>query len=94
MMRLAPRASADRLIEIAVTAEGRRVLKASVTAPAQDGCANEALLQLLARAWRVPRRDLSIVAGSTSRSKTVRMAGDQQQLIDRIAPQIARLPGW
>lgn len=94
MIRLSPRASADRLIEIAVTAEGRRVLEASVTAPAQEGCANEALLQLLARAWRVPRRDLSIVAGSTSRSKTVRMAGDQQQLIDRIAPQIARLPGW
>ena len=93
-VRLSPRASAERLIGIAVSADGRRVLKASVTAPAQDGRANEALLQLLARAWHVPRRDLSIIAGSTSRSKAVRLAGDPQQLIDKIAPEIARLPGW
>ena len=93
-VRLSPQARAERLIGIAILADGRRVLKASVTAPAQDGRANEALLQLLARAWHVPRRDLSIVAGSASRSKAVRLAGDPQQLIDKIAPEIARLPGW
>jgi uncharacterized protein len=93
-IRLSPRARADRLIEIAMAADGRRVLKVSVTAPAQDGRANEALLHLLARAWHLPRRDLSIVAGWTSRSKAVRLAGDPQQLIDKIAPEIARLPGW
>ena len=48
---------------IAVAADEGRVLKASVTAPAESGRANEALLQLLARAWHVPRRDLSIVGG-------------------------------
>jgi uncharacterized protein (TIGR00251 family) len=93
-VRLSPQARAERLIGIAISADGRRVLKASVTAPAQDGRANEALLQLLARAWHVPRRDLSIVTGSTSRRKVVRLAGDPQQLIDKIAPEIARLPGW
>ena len=93
-VRLSPQARAERLIGIAISADGRRVLKASVTAPAQDGRANEALLQLLARAWHVPRRDLSIVAGSASRSKAVRLAGDPQQLMDKIAPEIARLPGW
>ena len=93
-VRLSPQASAERLIGIVVSPDGRRVLKASVTAPAQNGRANEALLQLLARAWHLPRRDLSIVAGSTSRSKAVRLAGDPQQLIEKIAPEIARLPGW
>jgi uncharacterized protein len=93
-IRLSPCARVNRLIEITVSADGRRVLKASVTAPAQDGHANEALLQLLARTWHVPRRDLSIVSGSTSRSKAVRMAGDPQQLIAKIAPELARLPGW
>jgi len=94
MIRLSPGAKADCLIEIAISVEGRRLLKASVTAPARDGRANEALLRLLARNWHLRRRDLSIVAGSTSRYKTVRMAGDPRQLIDRIAPEIARLPGW
>jgi uncharacterized protein len=93
-IRLSPGAKADRLVEIAVGAAGRRVVRASVTAPAEDGKANEALLRLLARAWGLSRRDLSIVAGATSRNKSVRMAGDPQRLIDRITPAIAGLPGW
>ena len=94
MVRLSPRAKVDRLAGIAPAAAGRRVLKASVTAPAEGGRANEALLQLIARAWRIPRRDLSIATGSTSRSKAVRLAGDPQQLIAKISPEISQLPGW
>jgi uncharacterized protein (TIGR00251 family) len=93
-IRLSPGAKADRLVAIAVDSAGRRAVRASVTAPAEDGKANEALLQLLARAWGLSRRDLSIVIGATSRNKSVRMAGDPQQLIDRITPAIAGLPGW
>lgn len=68
------------------------MIKVSVTAPAQDGRANEALLQLLAKAWRLPRRDLSIVVGAASRSKTVRVAGDPHQLIAKLSGEIASLP--
>jgi uncharacterized protein len=53
-VRLSPRAKADRLLAIAADAEGGRFVKASVTAPAEGGRANEALLQLLARVWRLP----------------------------------------
>jgi uncharacterized protein len=91
-IRLSPRARSDRLLGIAVTAEGRRVVKASVTAPAEDGRANEALLQLLALVWRLRRSDLSIVSGITSRNKTVRVAGDPRQLIARLSAEIASLP--
>jgi uncharacterized protein (TIGR00251 family) len=93
-IRLSPRARTDRLVAVAAAAEGGRVLKATVTAPAQAGRANEALLQLLARIWHLPRRDLSIVAGSTSRNKTVRVAGDPHHLIEKVASEIAGLPGW
>jgi uncharacterized protein (TIGR00251 family) len=92
-IRLTPRAKVDRLLAIAA-AEGGRVVKASVAAPPEGGRANEALLQLLARAWRLPRRDLSIIAGSTSRNKAVHIDGDPRRLIDRIATEIASLPGW
>jgi uncharacterized protein len=93
VVRLLPRAKADRLLAVAEAAEGGRVLRASVTAPPEGGRANEALLQLLARAWHLPRRDLSIVAGAGSRNKAVRVAGNPQQLIDKIAPEIANLTG-
>ena len=92
-IRLSPHAKRDRLLGIFATAEGGRVLKASVTAPARDGQANEALLQLLALAWRLPRGDLSIVAGAKSRSKIVRVGGDPHQLITRRYSEIADLPG-
>ena len=92
-IRLSPRARHDRLVAIAASAAGGHVLKATVAAPAEGGRANEALLQLLARVWRLPRRDLSIVAGSTSRNKIVRVAGDAQRLAEQVAPEIARLPG-
>jgi len=92
-IRLSPRAKGDRLLAIAAV-EGGRVVKASATAPAERGRANEALLQLLARAWHLRRGDLSIITGSTSRNKAVRVAGDPRRLIDRIALEIADLPGW
>ena len=92
-VRLAPRASADRLIGV-VAADGvRRALKVTVTAPAEGGRANAALLQLLARSWGLALRDLSIAQGTTSRNKVVRIAGDPQQLAARITREIARLPG-
>ena len=92
-VRLTPRAKADRLLAVASAADGRPVVKASVTAPAADGRANEALLQLLARAWRLPRRNLAIVAGAASRHKWVRVAGDPRRLLDRLSALIAALPG-
>ncbi len=92
-IRLSPRSRSDRLVAVAASAAGGHVLKATVAAPAEAGRANEALLQLLARAWHIPRRDLSIIAGSTSRNKIVRVVGDPQRLVERVAFEIARLPG-
>jgi len=92
-IRLSPRARSDRLLGVAAAAEGGRVVKASVTAPARDGRANEALLQLLARAWRLSRRDLSIVVGAASRNKIVRVGGEPHQLIAKLSSEIASLPG-
>jgi uncharacterized protein len=92
-IRLSPRARADRVLAIAAVSEGKQVVKACVTAPAEDGRANEALLRLLAQAWHLPRCDLAIVAGAASRRKTVRVAGDPQQLLDRLGALIAALPG-
>ena len=93
-IHLTPRAKADRIIASASAAEGRHVLKTSVTEPAEDGRANAALLRLLARAWQLPRRDLTIVGGAASRQKTVRIAGDQHRLCARLSGLIAALPGF
>ena len=92
-IRLSPRAKADRLNRLSNAADGGTVLTAMVTAPPEEGRANEALLRLLARTWRLPRRDLSIVAGAASRHKTVHIAGDPRQLRERLDVLLAALPG-
>jgi uncharacterized protein (TIGR00251 family) len=90
-VRLTPRGRADRLLGIAHLSDGAAVLKVSVTAPPAEGRANDALLQLLAREWGVPRRDLAIVGGLKSRSKTVHIAGEPALLLKRVGAALAPL---
>ena len=90
-MRLMPRARADRIDGVARLADGGAALKVSVTAPPVENRANEALLQLLARQWRLPRRDLTLVGGLQSRSKLVHIAGDPTELMPRLQRALADL---
>jgi uncharacterized protein len=92
-IHLQPRGRVDRVIAVAAAAGGGQVLKASVREPAENGRANEALLQLLARTWQLPRSDLAIVAGATSRHKIVHISGDPRQLLEYLESLIAALPG-
>ena len=65
-----PRASRARI----GPAHGDRI-KVAVTAPPVDGAANQAVIDLFARALGVPRRDVAITAGHGSRRKTVAITG-------------------
>jgi uncharacterized protein (TIGR00251 family) len=58
-----------------VTGVHADAVKIALTAPPVDGKANEALIAFLADALRLPRARISLVAGATSRAKTVRIAG-------------------
>ena len=60
------------------------MLKAQVTAPPEDGKANDAVAALLAGAWRVPKSACAVIKGATSRQKTVSVAGDSALLATRI----------
>ncbi len=46
-----------------------------LTAAPVNDAANQALVKMLSRALDVPARDISIIAGSHSRDKTLRVAG-------------------
>jgi uncharacterized protein (TIGR00251 family) len=59
-------------------------LKVAIAAPPVDGKANAAIFALLAETWRVPKSSFDIVRGTTSRTKTVAIAGDPSDLSQRI----------
>ena len=68
-VRLQPRASKNEIAGLHGDA-----LRVRVTAPPVDGLANEALIDFLSRALQVPRRNVCIVSGFTSRTKVVEIS--------------------
>ena len=83
-VRLTPKAAVDRLEGVETAADGRCHLKARVRAVPENGAANQALQRLVAKALGVPASAVSVVAGSTARLKTLRVAGDPVVLAQRI----------
>jgi uncharacterized protein (TIGR00251 family) len=59
-------------------------LKAAVTAPAEDGKANRAVIELLAAEWRLPKSSFEVMRGAAARDKTVSIAGEPASLAERI----------
>jgi len=50
--------------------------KVRLQAPPVDGKANEALIELLSKEFGVPKRDIEITKGATSRNKTIRIKAE------------------
>ena len=59
------------------------VWKLRVTAPAEGGRANEAVLRLLAETADVPRRQVALVSGYTAREKVVELEGVEAAEVER-----------
>lgn len=51
------------------------VLRVKVTSPPVDGRANKALVDLLAKTLKIPKKKIAIVSGRTSRLKTIHIFG-------------------
>jgi uncharacterized protein (TIGR00251 family) len=76
-LRVQPKAKRD-----AVLGEQAGALKVSVTAPPEDGRANDAVLALLREAFGLARSQLALLSGQTNRNKVVLVRGlTAQQLI-------------
>ena len=68
-VRVLPRSSRN---EMRLESEGLRV---SLTAAPVEGAANEALITLLAEKLRLPKRQLQVARGATSRQKVMAIEG-------------------
>ena len=65
-------------------AADRAALVVAVTARAVDGAANAAVVAAVADAFGLRKRDVTLVAGSRSRSKVLELAGDDRALRGRL----------
>ena len=77
-LRVSPGARAN-----AVVGRHGAAWKVRVSAPPEDGRANDAVVRLLADTLGVSVRDVEIVSGHGSRDKTVALAGLETHEIER-----------
>lgn len=80
-LRLQPGAGANRIEQAGPAADGVVRLKVRVTQPAEAGKANQAMVRLLAKSWRLPARSLELVSGAKARNKAVLVRGETGTLM-------------
>lgn len=74
-IKLTPKAAKNAIQGWADGPDGTRLLKCSVTAVPEKGKANEALIDLLSKEWRLPKKAFSLIRGETDRLKLFRVDG-------------------
>jgi uncharacterized protein (TIGR00251 family) len=79
-VRVVPRAARSSL-----SGEHDGALRVRIAAPPVDGAANEELVRVLAEALCVPRRDVEIANGHSSKIKQVRARGATRELLESLA---------
>ncbi len=79
-VKVQPRSSRNQIV-----GEQNGALKIKLTAPPVDGEANAALAEFLSTCLHVPRKNINLIKGDTSRHKIVEIAGlSPTQLLARL----------
>lgn len=66
--RLVPKSSRNEISEVE-----RYVYKIKITSPPVDGKANRALIELLSKTLKKPKKNIEIISGLKSRNKRIRI---------------------
>ena len=83
-VRLTPKGGRDAVEGWGAASDGSEHLKARVRAVPEDGKANAALIELLAKILAVPKSSIRIASGATARLKRVAITGDAGALAARL----------
>lgn len=84
-LRVTPNAGTDRIEGVERRDDGSAVLRVRVSAVPDKGKANAAAIGLLAKALGLPKSSISLVAGASSRFKTLHLKADSAQLAQGLA---------
>lgn len=91
-VRVTPRSSREGiagLIEVTESARPATALAVRVSAPPVDGAANQAVVRVLSRAWRLPASAFAVVSGETGRVKRILVRGEPQSLLRALSGKLA-----
>ncbi len=83
-VRVTPKSSSNTVEGVMRQADGTVSLQIRVTAQPDKGKANKAVIQTLAHALGMPKSQLAIASGATSRQKTVRIDSQTQFVLQAL----------
>lgn len=83
-LKVTPKARRAAVGDSMAEPDGSLRLKIAVTAAPAGGAANDAVIALLAKEWRLPKSAFTIAAGAADRRKTLRIEGDAKELVRRL----------
>jgi uncharacterized protein YggU (UPF0235/DUF167 family) len=72
-VRLTSKASRNAIGDVVEDANHQTWLKVYVTVVPEGGKANDALIQVLAKKWKIPSSRIQLIAGHTDRSKILKI---------------------
>ena len=91
-VKLTPNATHERIVGLAADDQGTALLKIAVTAVPENGRANKALINFVAKQWRVPKSKIALQTGAKDRIKTLHIADDDPTLLNRLENWACQLP--
>ncbi|WP_077968136.1 DUF167 domain-containing protein [Ensifer adhaerens] len=89
-VRLTPNGGRDAIDGPETAADGEEYLKVRVRAVPEKGKANQALIAFLAKTLGLAKTRLSLNSGETQRKKILRIEGDPEDLMRRLAELAGR----
>jgi len=78
-VQVAPRSSRSEIV-----GEHNSALRVRLAAPPVDGAANDELIRVLARAFKVSRSAVTIISGHTGRLKQVSIEGVSESALEKL----------
>ena len=78
-LRVQPKSSPDRII-----GEHNGALKVGVTSAPEDGKANDAAVKLLSKLLHVPKSNIEIISGHSSRNKRIAIKGISKEKMEKL----------
>lgn len=90
-VRARPGAAKKRAPRLVETGDGQRAVEISVSAAPEDGKANRALCEEIARALGLRKNAVAVKAGQTGRLKLIAISGAPEELAPKIEAWLASL---
>ncbi len=87
-IKVSPKASANLIRGVEAVSDNQTAVKILVTAVPEEGKANKAVINLLAKMLKLPKSDMCVIQGETSKVKTLLIKGDQTHIISKIEGMI------